>query len=102
MPVWWMPSGRGWPRPGVLFRSQCPLRGWNALNPGVRFDGGAEGPRESLELRFDDVVRVPSGDDVQVQTDSGVQGDSLKHVPCQGTGEVAPDQVVLLPGGFSP
>ena len=86
------------PVAGAPGRSQRTLGRRDALDAGIRLDGGAQGAGEGLELGLDDVVRVAPGGDVHVQADPGVQGDRLEDVAGQGAGEVAADQVVFLAG----
>src|SRR5690606_17758423 len=62
--------------------------------------GRAQRAGERLELGLDDVVGVAAGDQPDVERDRGVVGDRLEDVTGERPGEVATDEVVLLPGGL--
>src|SRR5699024_290702 len=76
--------------------SQDSLGAGDGIASGVFFDGLAQGAGEGLVLGLDDVVRIATAHEVEVDGQSAVEGDGLQRVGGHRSGEVTADEVVLL------
>src|SRR5690606_36657934 len=70
-------------------------------DPRIQCHRGAQCSGDRLELRLDDVVRVPTGQHPHVQSDAGVVGEGLDDVSGERADVLAADDDVLLAGGLT-